>query len=394
MFRLVDEQWDKQFAQASRKGTDSLRIICPYIKEGALNRLLRRKPREIQVITRFNLTDFATGVSDIIALRRLLDAGATIRGVKNLHAKLYLFGESRAIITSANLTEAAMRRNHELGTVSDDVTLMKKCHAYFESLWERAGSDLQGERLNNWHQKVTLYQVRGGRPNDAVGLDDFGVEAGIVKAPPDKLPLVVAETSQAFVKLLGSGDNRSLPSIHALEEIKGSGCHWAVSYPARRRPISVRDGDVIFMGRLTEDPNDIRVFGRAIGMAYQEGRDDATGSDIERRSWKERWARYIRVHSAEFVDGTLADGVSLNEMMDALEENSVASTQRNAARGEGNTNPRRSYSQQPAIKLSAEGILWLGERLQGAFERHGKVSQEELDELDWPDSSNIPLVTE
>ena len=35
---------------------------------------------------------------------------ARVRGVRNLHAKLYIFGESRAIITSCNLTEAALTR--------------------------------------------------------------------------------------------------------------------------------------------------------------------------------------------------------------------------------------------------------------------------------------------
>ncbi len=184
MFRLVDERWDRQFADALSEGADELRIICPFIKDGALKKLLRRKPRKIRVITRFNLADFATGVSDINALQRLLDAGAAVRGVKNLHAKLYLFGESRAIITSANLTEAAVERNHELGIVSDDADLMKNCHAYFDNLWQRAGSDLQEECLDSWDKKVTKYQVGGGRPNDAVGLDDFGVEAGIVESSP------------------------------------------------------------------------------------------------------------------------------------------------------------------------------------------------------------------
>ena len=389
MFRLVDERWDRQFAEALSDGVDELRIVCPFIKDGALKKLLRRKPRKIRVITRFNLADFAAGVSDVNALQRLLDAGATVRGVKNLHTKLYLFGESRAIITSANLTEAAMERNHELGIVSDDAVLMKNCHAYFNNLWQRSGSDLQRQRLESWDEKVTKYQVGGGRPNDAVGLDDFGVEAGIVESSPYRVPLVVTEASQAFVKLLGNADDRSSLSTHVLEEVESSGCHWAVCYPVRRRPIGVKDGDVIFMGRLTEDPNDIRVFGRAIGIAYKEGRDDATDADIERRGWKERWARYIRVHSAEFVDGTLADGVSLNEMMDTLEEDSFASTQRNSAKRRGNTNPRHSYRQQAAIKLSMEGKLWLDERLQEAFEKHGKVSQEQLNELDWPDSSLI-----
>lgn len=76
-------------------------------------RLLALRPNEIQVITRFNLNDFAEGVSDIAALQRVLGVGGRVRGVKNLHSKLYLSGNTRAIVTSANLTAAALDRNAE-----------------------------------------------------------------------------------------------------------------------------------------------------------------------------------------------------------------------------------------------------------------------------------------
>src|SRR2546421_7648773 len=103
--RLVEAGWAKELADALRIDASELRIVCPFIKAGALTRLLSPRPRSIQVITRFHLGDFADGVSDIVALRKLLEAGANVRGVRNLHAKLYLFGQRRAIVTSANLTE-------------------------------------------------------------------------------------------------------------------------------------------------------------------------------------------------------------------------------------------------------------------------------------------------
>ena len=80
----------------------------------------------------------------------------------------------------------------------------------------------------------------------------------------------------------------------------------------------LKDDAGIFMGRLTRDPNDIRVFGWAIGMQHKPGRDDATLADIELRPWKEQWSRYIRVDRAEFVAGTMVNGVSLNELMNPL----------------------------------------------------------------------------
>ena len=61
------------------------------------------------------------------------------------------------------------------------------------------------------------------------------------------------------------------------------------------------------------------------------------------------------------------------ELMDALGADSFAPTQRNAALRKGNTNPRRAYPQQAAVELSAQGLSWLGERLQASFDVHGEV---------------------
>ncbi len=220
------------------------------------------------------------------------------------------------------------------------------------------------------------------------GLGDFGADAGISEPPPIMLPTVAADATQAFVKFLGTADGRVSLSFSTIEEIERAGCHWALAYPPTKRPRSVGDDAVIFIARLTQNPNDIRIFGRAIGLRHVPGRDDATAEDIARRPWKERWPRYIRVHHAEFVSGTIQNGVSLNELMDILGPNSFASTQRNAARGQGNTNPRKSIGQKAAMELSGAGLLWLGERFQEALEAHGKVPQETLDKLDWPNLPN------
>ena len=140
--RLVDAGWGAELTHALRAGASALRVICPFIKVGALDRLLSLNLGSVQVITWFNIADFAEGVSDVAALRKLLDAGARVRGVRKLHAKLYLFGASRAIITSANLTTPALDRNHEFGLVADEAPIIATCRAYFDDLWQRGGNDL------------------------------------------------------------------------------------------------------------------------------------------------------------------------------------------------------------------------------------------------------------
>ena len=133
--RLVDHGWERELSRALATDSSHIRIISPFIKASAIKNLLAHKPRKLQVITRFNLADFAARVSDVAALRELTQANAQVRGIKNLHSKLYIFGSTRAIVTSANLTEAGLNRNLEFGIVSEDDATVDNCHDYFAKLW-------------------------------------------------------------------------------------------------------------------------------------------------------------------------------------------------------------------------------------------------------------------
>lgn len=381
--RLVDSGWEQELTKAVSEDVSELRIVCPFIKLGALGRLLKFRPKAVLVITRFNLADFACGVSDLAALRKLLKAGARVRGVKDLHAKLYLAGKSRAIVTSANLTDAALNQNQEFGLVSQNAEIISTCRAYFDGLWKRSGADLDLASIEKWDKIVLRHRASGGRPNHPIGLGDFGADVGIAKPPPVVLAPVFFDASQAFVKFLGQGSNREALSLLTIAEIKRSGCHRVLSYPAKKRPSGVQDGAVMFISRLTKDPSDIRIFGRAVGLKHVPGRDDATAQEIKLRPFMATWPRYVRVSGAEFVAGPMSNGVSLNELMDTLGSNSFVTTQRNAELGNGNTDPRRAYMQQAAVELSTEGRVWLSDRLQAAFDQHGAIPQDELDKLDW-----------
>ena len=186
--RLVDGGWSKELDKALSADASELRIICPFIKVGALESLLSHQPANIQVISRYNLDDFVDGVSDIAALRKLLQIGAVVRGVRNLHAKLYLFGKSRAVITSANLTEAALNLNHEFGVVAEDAKTIEGCRAYFEGLWQGAGNDLLPDQVDAWEKTVTA--ARGGLHDERVSLGDFGADVGVAEQEAVQRPTV------------------------------------------------------------------------------------------------------------------------------------------------------------------------------------------------------------
>jgi len=383
-FRLVDSGWGDELDAALKTDHSHLRIICPFIKKKVAERLLKYGvPQNIQIITRFNLHDFYDGVSDIQALRLLLKKGAKIRGVRNLHSKVYLFGNRRAIVTSANLTEAGLSRNQEFGFVAEDNEIYSCSSNYFTDLWGKAGADLSLARLDEWEVRVTGRQAEGSKSDRVDGLGDEGVDVGEA-TPPVNIPPWAEDANQAFVKFFGVSSKREGLSLPVMAEVDRAGCHWACTYPRNKRPRQVGDGDLMFMARLTKDPNDIIIFGRAVAMSHVPGRDDATDADIQLRDFKETWPHYIRVHHPEFVAGTLANGVSLNELMDELEENAFGATQENASLGMGNTDPRKAYMQQAAVRLSPQGLAWLNAKLEAAFARHGYAPQADLDKLDCP----------
>lgn len=384
--RLVDKAWGREITAALREDASELRIVCPFIKLGALERLLACKPKKIQIVTRFNLADFADGVSDIEALRKLLDAKAQVRGIKNLHAKLYLFGSSRAIVTSANLTRAALEHNHEFGLIANDKSFTQTCRKYFEDLWKCGKKNLSVRRIDDWDEKIIRFRRTNGQSLQKKDLKDFGEDASIIDPPTIQSSKAISCASQAFVKFLGSSresDGGSVPlSCPIIEEIERAGCHWAVCSP--KKPRQVQEGAVMFIARRVNQyqGTDYKIFGRAIARKYIDGRDDETGKDKKRYWWKKKYCRYIRVYDSLFVRGTMENGVSFSAMMDDLKFNSFASTQRRAAQGEKNINPRTSYMRQPHVELSKEGFDWINCRLEESFEKYGVIPQDEIDKID------------
>jgi HKD family nuclease len=384
-FRLVESGWDTELRVALEADCSLVRIICPFMKEKAATRLLHNlKPQALQVITRFSTFDFCEGVSDLAALQRFLDAGAQIRGVQNVHAKVYLIGAKRAIVTSANLTDSALFHNHEFGIIVEDDPIVRLCHQYFERMWKEAEPDLTAAKLEMMTNNVIRHSPNGPNVQMRPKPSDFGAKVRFPGNPLEIQKGSPIDAPDAFVKFLGEGNNRASRTKLIIDEVKDSGCHRACTYPTGKRPRQAQDGAIMYMGRLVKDRNDILIFGRAVAKTHRPGLDDATKKDKITCWWMKPWSHFVRVYSPQFLGGTLQNGISLKLLMDKLGVNSFASTQRNAVNGSGNLDPRKAYLQKPEVPLSEQGRKWLHAKLEAAFRVHGMLPAKEIAALDWP----------
>jgi hypothetical protein len=152
--QLIDRDWLPALETAAAQCREQLRIVCPFVTQRALQHLLEPTPGRCRLITRFSLADWAAGVSDPLALQWLIERGGEIRGVRDLHTKLYVFDGEAAILGSANLTWAALTSNHELGARMKDGRIVQQCTDYFDALWNRLDRNLTTERLETWLEQL------------------------------------------------------------------------------------------------------------------------------------------------------------------------------------------------------------------------------------------------
>ncbi|MEX1040894.1 MAG: phospholipase D family protein [Pirellulaceae bacterium] len=124
----------------------TIRIVSPYVSES--NLFTDLDGREILLLTSCDIPDFIRGSSDFEAVKRLASSGVKIKLHQHssfLHAKVYIFGDHHAVISSANCTRNAMDSNIEAGIRVDEEDI-KNLLDWFHELWN-AAQDLTPEHL-------------------------------------------------------------------------------------------------------------------------------------------------------------------------------------------------------------------------------------------------------
>lgn len=383
--RLVDCHWKAELHACAQAADGPVTLVSPFVTEatthGVLNQIAGKHP--VRLVTRFNLRDVASRVSDLGAMRRILDRGGGVRGIHGLHAKVYVFGASRAVVTSANLTGGGLGANQEFGCISGEPAFVARCTGYVEQLWADAATDLTYDQLADWERMVLEARLAGATVSVIDKLPDLGTivsgqqpEPAATSLSGDWTGIDWPTDGQAFIKMFGEGDDLSSPTWPVRDEVIAAKSYAWCTYPTSKRPRQPKTGDTMFLGRLTTDG--LRIFGRALALEHDDTRDEATDADIALREWLKRFPLYVRVFRVEALDSTLGNGFPVSDLIAAVGTDAFRTTRERARAGETGINPNLSLRQQASVQLTRDAADWCHRQLQERLELHGRISDGEL----------------
>jgi len=196
-----------------------LSFASPFIKSDAVDAILEGN-LEIRGITAFNLCRFVNGASDLAAVEKLLDRGATLYSLWNLHAKVYAF-DYCAIVTSANLTTGGLIANTEYGVMIRDEDQVNRIKTDLDG-WVRESSRIDREWTESAKKlcdKIPIDQRKFRRDIvDEIPLEDDAIVEALSGWTREVFTVLCDFTQIEF----------TLPDIYAYEK------RFSVVYPNNR----------------------------------------------------------------------------------------------------------------------------------------------------------------
>lgn len=133
MIEIITNPIESEFIKAVAWSKRRILLCAPFIKRDETSKLLKEKQSDVDLVVFTNayIPHYISQSSDISAVEDMINSGATVYSYDNLHAKVYMFDDEKAIITSGNLTHNGLNRNFEYGVLFDDRNLLAKIESDF-----------------------------------------------------------------------------------------------------------------------------------------------------------------------------------------------------------------------------------------------------------------------
>ena len=141
--KFLNLPWREELKAVASSAQQSFIVVAPFIKEDAADWLcgLLRPDVRLTTLAHLDVRAVRTSALDVAALRRLasVSPASSLFSVPSLHAKVYIADDQAAIVTSGNLTPAALDRNREYGVLFHDREAVREIRTHMLAL-SRIGS--------------------------------------------------------------------------------------------------------------------------------------------------------------------------------------------------------------------------------------------------------------
>jgi phosphatidylserine/phosphatidylglycerophosphate/cardiolipin synthase-like enzyme len=175
---LLSSPFRPHFDQFIDRAERSCLICSPYITMGPVEKLVEKAAQKgleesltLRVITDISARNLLNGSTDIAALLLLTQRirNSDIVYLPRIHAKVYIAGESLAIVSSANFTEGGFWGNLEYGVRVTDASSVQTIRGDVED-YSRLGGGVTTARLGELAERVV--QLRGAVQREQRSIDE------------------------------------------------------------------------------------------------------------------------------------------------------------------------------------------------------------------------------
>lgn len=149
----AERQHRNKLQNLMKKTSGTVRIASAYVTDTHL--LSDIEDQDVRLLTYISRMDIIAGALSLNSLTALITGGVQCRYISKgprLHAKVYLFDDESAVVTSANLTWKALDENLEVGVHLSGVAVTQLI-GWFDMLWNRA-EKMDLEILAKWRQET------------------------------------------------------------------------------------------------------------------------------------------------------------------------------------------------------------------------------------------------
>lgn len=404
--QLVDGNFGSVYYQMLEDCQNHIRIISPFIGRTVASSLaseLEEKPElKCTIITRFYLEDFITGSSSIEGLEKLVEAGATVYALQDLHTKLYIFDENSVVMGSANFTFKGFFKNVEFGIyMENEPVFTKECLAYFNGLLEKmkaAGECLVTEDLIQKYKPTIFDNIQSRRPrrnqtftvlpniikfgaviedlND-VKVEQVSEEKDIIEESIKQMAVPSERHTGIWLKFEGNSESRIPNNEIYLDRKRRLHEHITRTY-FPTRPTGIKAGQTVFIAVLSYDEHESAapvIVGYATTPGFREENTETSKDSFYKRT-KGRYPYFIELNHGRFLKGPIKYGISLNDIIRDLRFD-LYPTPKKSIHSVAITHHEKSHLQ--ITEVAKEYII---ERLEKRFEKFG------MEELKWVTLTN------